>query len=455
MRLLTPEIIIDEDDPFKNDRLNRKPFGESLMDLIMNIEDNIVLSLDGQWGDGKTTFVKMWQMLLEKNDIKTIYFDSFTNDYFEDPFIALVGNITSLLEKANPKKKQMKELKAKASKVGVQLLSLGARVGIKAATLGILKDTDIDQLKGIAGDIASSTSNFASKIIEEKLNTYKEDVDAIQEFKDKLQEIAEETFVKNKKPIVFIVDELDRCKPIYALNLMEKIKHLFSVKHIVFLLVMHKEQLEQSVRCLYGPNIDARTYLQKFINIECKLPRNVDDRFENDYNKYCRTLLELHELDTGDDPRYLQEYMELLARGLKFTLRDLQRCYTNLVLFYSATRNMFKGNDSLIALFAILKVKKPDLFEALKYRTLSLNDLWDKLGFDRIYFTQEDVHRIDILKRFLRVCLLPTAEFEKLDEKSDEKNIASRWNFNFGMSGRTEILPYLCKQFEAFKFPST
>ena len=128
------------------------------------------------------------------------------------------------------------------------------------------------------------------------------------------------------------MDELDRCKPIYALNLMEKIKHLFSVKHIVFLLVMNKEQLEQSVRCLYGPNIDARTYLQKFINIECKLPRNVNDRFGNDYTKYCKTLLELHELDTGGDPRYLQEYMELLARGLKFTLRDLQRCYTNLVL---------------------------------------------------------------------------------------------------------------------------
>lgn len=452
MRLLTPEIIIEKDDPFKNDRLNRKPFAESLMSLITHIEDNLVLSLDGQWGDGKTTFVKMWQVLLEKNGIKTIYFDAFTNDYFDDPFVALVGNITSLLEKANPKRKQMQELKAKASKVGVQLLSLGARVGIKAATLGILKDTEIDQLKGVVGDIASSTSNFASKIIEEKLNTYKGDVDAIKEFKDKLQEIAEETFVKNKKPVVFIVDELDRCKPIYALNLMEKIKHLFSVKHIVFLLVMHKEQLEQSVRCLYGPNIDAGTYLQKFINIEWKLPKNEEDRFESDYQKYCTTLLELHELDTGDNPRYLQEYMELFARGLKFTLRDLQRCYTNLVLFYSASRNMFK-NDSLVALLVALKVKKPDLFEALKSRTLSLKELLDNLGFDRFYFKQDDVHRIDILKRFLRVCLLPTEEFEKLDEKSDEKNISSNWNFNLGMSGRTNVLPYLCRQFESFKFP--
>lgn len=140
------------------------------------------------------------------------------------------------MEKADRKKAKIEELKKKASKVGVQLLSFGTRVGIKAATLGVIKDSDINQLKDVAEDIASSTSDFTSKIIEQKLNTYKEDTDAIEEFRSILSKLAQEAFEEKNKPLVFIVDELDRCKPTYALELIEKIKHLCSVKHVVFVL---------------------------------------------------------------------------------------------------------------------------------------------------------------------------------------------------------------------------
>jgi len=114
MKLITPEIVIDQNEPFKNDLLNRKPFAESLTRLITNVKDNLVISLDAQWGDGKTTFVKMWQSMLQKNEIENIYFDAFANDYFDNPFVALVSNITILLEKAHSKKAKLKDLKIKA-----------------------------------------------------------------------------------------------------------------------------------------------------------------------------------------------------------------------------------------------------------------------------------------------------------------------------------------------------
>ena len=66
MRLITPEIEIDESGPFKNDKLNRRPFAESLLGLITNLEDKLVISLDASWGDGKTTFVKIWKAFLKK-----------------------------------------------------------------------------------------------------------------------------------------------------------------------------------------------------------------------------------------------------------------------------------------------------------------------------------------------------------------------------------------------------
>jgi hypothetical protein len=98
-----------------------------------------------------------------------------------------------------------------------------------------------------------------------------------------------------------IIDELDRCKLTYAVTLVEKIKHLFCVEKFVFLLVMNKVQLEESIRCVYGQNIDASTYLQKFINVECSLQKNIGiNSHTNDYSEYCESFYKRHEWQEFD-----------------------------------------------------------------------------------------------------------------------------------------------------------
>ena len=54
------------------------------------------------------------------------------------------------------------------------------------------------------------------------------------------------------KKLVFLIDELDRCRPTYAVETIEKIKHLFSVPGIIWVLVMNKEQIESSIQKVYG-----------------------------------------------------------------------------------------------------------------------------------------------------------------------------------------------------------
>ncbi len=68
MKLIVPPIDISEDDGFSNgvDIFNRKPFGETLLNLIQNTGDELVLALDAPWGDGKSTFIRMWQGLLKE-----------------------------------------------------------------------------------------------------------------------------------------------------------------------------------------------------------------------------------------------------------------------------------------------------------------------------------------------------------------------------------------------------
>ncbi len=449
MRLVTPEIEIDNSNPFKNDKLDRKPFAESLLSLITNVDDNLVISLDALWGDGKTTFVKMWQGFLKSNGVKSLYFDAFANDSFEDPFMALVGSIDLLIEKEFSDKpsaiEKLKQFKDKAIRVGTRLLSWGAKVGIKAVTLNVV---DSEQLKGVAEDIASDAGESASKFVENKLNSYKEVLSATEEFRKKLSELAEEAYKENQKPLVFIIDELDRCKPTYALELIEKVKHLFSVKHIVFVLIMNTVQLEEFVKCVYGQRIDARTYLQKFINIECKLPKN-EMRIpvsENDYVKYCRALCELHGLPMGD----WVEAIWIPAQFFKLSLRDLQRCFTNLTIFFAATPKNQYRDDYLLSLLVILKVKRPELFEQIKSKDISLDKLWKDLGFDQMISGQEESWKVG-LREVLEMCLLPESDFSRLEEENHVKTYWSQLRSRH-FRDRSDILPYHCEKIESFKF---
>ncbi|WP_051321564.1 KAP family P-loop NTPase fold protein [Chrysiogenes arsenatis] len=304
MKLVTPPLIVDDLDGFKKDALQRKAFGEALANLVVRSTDELVLSIDGKWGEGKTTFVKMWQGLLKEKGVPSIYIDAFQNDYTEDAFISIASAITSYVDQHSTEVEKSR-FKENAKKVGVRLLSWTAKVGIKAATLGVIKESDIDALTAISEDVATSTSETIAKLVEERLNAHSQENKLIQSFRESLSEIPT-TLAGNKSGrLVIIVDELDRCKPPFAVEVLEKIKHLFSVKNVVFVLVMHKEQLEEAIRCVYGNNIDAHTYLQKFINIETAIPKRVVERYRNgdDLEVYSKELLKLHELTVWRDQR--------------------------------------------------------------------------------------------------------------------------------------------------------
>lgn len=84
--------------------------------------------------------------------------------------------------------------------------------------------------------------------------------------------------------MIFIIDELDRCNPYYAVKVLERIKHLFNIPNIVFVLSIDKEQLSNSIRGYYGSDlIKADEYLKRFIDIEYTLPDPDVDVFANIY----------------------------------------------------------------------------------------------------------------------------------------------------------------------------
>ncbi|MFA6040472.1 MAG: P-loop NTPase fold protein, partial [Methylophilus sp.] len=273
MKLLVPPLKITETDGFKPeiDIFDRKAYGQSLYNLINKTQDELVLALDAPWGEGKSTFIKMWRGFLAENgnQVASVYFDAFENDYQQDPLLAISSQLYALIDKKDDSTKaEFKKRFLSALKI-IGRASL--RVGVKAVSAGVFDETILMQT-GNVDDASDEASDLIDSFIEKQLTKSEENKKSLIAFKEFLSALGEK--LGNGKNLVFIIDELDRCKPKFALAILESIKHLFSVPHITFVLVMNRTQLEEAVRCEYGAGVDASRYLQKFVSVWTSLPKS-------------------------------------------------------------------------------------------------------------------------------------------------------------------------------------
>ena len=273
---VTKEVSEKGEFPFENCQLDREKYAKILTSLIQNYGDGFVLALNSPWGTGKTTFLKMWQQHLENNNFATLHFNAWKTDYSSDPFVALIAQLNLLSDTKS--KEAYDGVIAKAATVAKRLLPAITKAAIN-------RYTDDEELAEAAGVVAEVAAGSLESQIEEQLKAEK----SIEDFQTALKELVEIT--TDGKPLVFIIDELDRCRPNYAVAVLEYIKHFFAVKGIVFVLGIDKEQLGHAVRGVYGSDkIDADEYLRRFIDLEYALP-------EPDLSIYCLFLHDQYVLD--------------------------------------------------------------------------------------------------------------------------------------------------------------
>lgn len=234
MRLTVPEIDCSQGFTLENDIFERRKFSIQLEKLIDICEDeSLVIALNDKWGNGKTTFLKMWEAQIKREDkFKVVYFDAFKNDFQADPFVAISSHIYSIIEEEELKKQYI-EVTKKLAKV---LLKTSLKVGVSALTLGVLKGTELENL---GDEFKSSINDPLGDYIEEKLTKLDNEIRTLDSFKSTLSEIG-----KGKK-LIFIIDELDRARPSYSLELLERVKHVFNTENIFFILSVEKEQFKK------------------------------------------------------------------------------------------------------------------------------------------------------------------------------------------------------------------
>lgn len=282
IRIQPREIEIPAADPFKYDLLDRKEPITVLTHIIGSIEGPCVLAVDAPWGAGKTTFLKIWEQYLRNEEFPVVSFNAWETDFSDDPFIALSDAISQELKQFEDG--SFGSRIDDVAKHTIQAMQWVAPVVVKAVT-------------GVDLDIAERPASDAEK----RLSGYREALKALEGFRNTLRTVASD-LAKSKDglPLVIVIDELDRCRPSYAVELLEVAKHIFVSDHIVFVLAVNRSELAHSVRSLYGSEFDAIGYLNRFFDIDFRLPdpsrrRFIESALEaTSINNYFQNVVNQH-----------------------------------------------------------------------------------------------------------------------------------------------------------------
>ncbi len=364
MLLTVPPFEIGPTDGFEPslDIFHHKAFGERVANLVASSPSGAVFALDAAWGEGKTTFIRMWSGFAERHRrLKVIYFDAFANDYQRDPFLALSAEIYELLDSDDKRKQE--EFRRKVTSVGAALARGAIRIGVGAVTGGVLSATSLEDSKQAVSDLFADQ---VDAVVATRLQSHRADKSAIVDLREFLTEAI--ASLEDVEQVVFVIDELDRCRPDFALELLEKIKHLFSDSGLVFLLVVNRKQLEASVKARYGSELDAAQYLEKFVHIWLELPRADTKRFSTQetsevYFTYCvyrmtepgETIASTESLET----------MRHLAIHHKLPLRTIERALSNFAAIYNASggANILAAYQIALGFMCVLKAMSPAAFQ--------------------------------------------------------------------------------------------
>ncbi|WP_174991045.1 KAP family P-loop NTPase fold protein [Pandoraea anapnoica] len=342
---------------FKSDKLDRLGLAEHLTRYICRLKNGAVIGIDGPWGSGKSWFARNWRDRLRSQGFKVAYIDAFQDDYTDDPFTLVASEINLLIKSSgNDGEKRARAFVEKAARVATVIAPAAGKIAINAVgkvlgTTGNLSDVGQD----IATAIADSSGGSAEQWIRKKIEGYVEDKRSLAEFQNDLREFSK----LSDKPVIVMVDELDRCRPDFAVGLIERIKHLFDVENLVFVLLMNRRQLSRAVEGVYGVGDEAPAYLSKFINIYFQFPvATVAHGSQSAIRRFTDSVLAQYEWSSPQTP--FADALVEISPFVDFTLRDIERAVA-LYSYAHPTRLSARG----LTYIAVLKVKRPADFQRI------------------------------------------------------------------------------------------
>ncbi|GEM_PF-747454 len=404
---------INENSIFKNDALSREDSIKDLSQIIIANNEPLVFSINASWGSGKTTFVKMWQAYLKKEcAVNSLYFSAWEDDFSKEPLISILGELNTYISENFPANSPQRSGFKKVINISGKVLKIALPAAMKGATAGLL---DFDA--GFEGAASSIAENSTKVLIE----NYSVDKNILKEFKKSIENVLTE--IDKNKPFIIFIDELDRCRPLYSIELLERIKHIFGIEKLVFVLSIDKSQLSESIKSQYG-NIDANNYLKRFIDLEYNLSNvNLDSFCDKLYMKFnLENILKTKGINKEVNIEFHHlTILKKLAHLFELSLRDIEQIFTKLhLLFSTITPRLFDSHFRVFVFFEMLKSYDSSLYYDFINRKISSDKIKD-LVLPK--FKDESVYKdvSIIFENILDSTGKTDEEYNKLIEEKSEK----------------------------------
>jgi hypothetical protein len=405
------QLEIPELNPFENCKLGREVYADNLTEIINTYSNGFVLAIDNKWGAGKTTFIRMWEAKLRNSEYKTVYFNSWENDLEVDPFVGIMAE----LKKIGVGEPTFEDLVLKAGEISTKALPILLK-GVISKFIG----------DGSLKEMLELISEESSGFLKGQIDSYSNRKESISEFKNQLAEFVKH--ISDAKPLVYFIDELDRCRPDYAVLVLEKIKHLFSVPGIVFVLSIDKEQLCNSIKGFYGSDkIDSVEYLKRFIDIEYILPQPQIENYCNfqfvkySFSDFFHSETRSKYLALSNDSKDFIEFAINLSINKKLSLRSIDKLFSHSYLVV----NQFANNQFFFAqtVFWLIYIRMSDknFFEKIVNQEYNPQEFVEKTEPYFISMTNEENERW-MLRSFVRLVSSYVNQFKEVNPNFKLKN---------------------------------
>ena len=354
------------------DEFNRRPIAKNIIRLLTSPIDLSPMVIDGGWGTGKTEFCQKLIRLMQqqRRNYQPVYIDAFRSDHSGEPLLALLAEIIKTCTpedtdgQPSEKRKNITRKIAKAAGFGIKTVA-------KAAASHLLKQSTDDLAEGLqqimndgqdADSLAETVTDAAATIASHTIDAtvealLKEQIEAeknLETLKACLKELAAE------KPIILFIDELDRCRPDYAVDMLEVIKHVFDVENVKVVLVTNTKQLRAAINHRYGMEVDAQKYLDKFLKYSFALPDKIVAQSEEERAlvsiEYFKQLIQnsrmADELKGLTEQRIILNFISDMIERNNISLRETER----LVRFLEIYHSLSHGLGNVIWQYTLLRI---------------------------------------------------------------------------------------------------
>ena len=365
----------------EQDKFNVGKYVEGLGKFILECDTPMTISIQGDWGSGKTSLMSMIQNSLGEK-IFPIWFNTWQFSQFS------LGNSLAI------------------SMIDVLLRELGGDTKV----LNKIADGTFNLIKNIElCFIEKSAGSRATEKIEKTIDDYSS-TNCVNEIKTLKQEFENATLAKSKRVVIF-VDDLDRLEPAKAIELLEVLKIFLDCKNCVFVLAVDYEIVTLGIRQKYGDTINAakgKSFFEKIIQLPFKMP--VAGYDVEKYARFIMSKMNISENFIKSDDN-LKLFVALIKNSIGLNPRSMKRLFNTYRLLY----NILPEESNLTATQNVRENLKQRILFATVCMQMSFESVYDYLSAGNI--------DVDILKKISEIDDKAVRRFLKRRSESESANI--------------------------------